>query len=342
VGLESLMPAAPARRAVPLVPHGVIPQLQLFGIVAGLAYVFRRNVPKTYGLGLIMVGVFVLDFVSRLAGQGGTQQELGYSVRGIEQGAWWTPLTSIFTHAPPSGGSVFQLHIFGNLLILVAAGPALEERIGERKFLVVFFAGGFVALAAHTLLAFVVPAIVPMNALAIGASGAIFAVLSTFAIRHPKDPLPILLLFFFVTLPAFVVLLIFLGFNLVYALSDSLGGGTGIAWWGHFAGFLVGLAFAYTLPRTDPRFATVGSARGMPDPEKLAPYATTPETRRILDEVRKFGAAAQTRDDRVLAEAWLDRFFAKATCPHGHAWVRKGMSATCDAGETTVDFSRGP
>jgi membrane associated rhomboid family serine protease len=325
---------------VPLLPDGAIPKLQLLGIVVGLALVFRRNVPKAYGLGLVMVGVFVLDFVSRLLGQGGTQEELGYSVVGIRAGAWWTPLTSIFTHAPPTSSSIFQLHIFGNLLVLIAAGPALEERIGERRFLVVFFVGGFVALAAHTLLAFVVPAIAPQTSLAIGASGAIFAVLSAFAIRHPKEPLPILLLFFLVTLPAFAVLLIFLGFNLVYALSDALGGGTGIAWWGHFAGFLVGLAFAYTLPRVDPRFVQVGSARGMPDAEKLAPYATTPRSRRVLEEIRKFGGAAQTRDDRVLADAWIDRFFQASTCPQGHAWVRNGLSATCDAGETRVDFAR--
>jgi membrane associated rhomboid family serine protease len=325
---------------VPWLPDGLFPKLQLLGILVGLAFVLRKGVPKAYGLGVIMVGVFALDFVSRLAGQGGTQEELGYQADRFLRGeTWWTPLTSIFTHAPPSGRSLLQIHIFGNLLILIAAGPALEDRIGERKFTLVFFLGGFVALVAHTILAYAT-SIVAVNSLAIGASGAIFAVLSAFALRHPREPLPMLLLFFMVMMPAFAVLLVFLGFNLVYALSDSLGAGTGIAWWGHFAGFLVGMAFAYTLPRTDPRFAM--GRRALPDAEKLAPLATTPETKRILERIRQFGGEARTKDDAALADAWVDRFFQKATCPEGHKLTRRGMGAACSGGETTVDFSRAP
>jgi membrane associated rhomboid family serine protease len=302
-------------------------------ILLGLAIVVRRRVPKAYGLGMIVLAVFGIQQISALSGHGDRIETLGFSVDAFaRQGAFWTPITSMFTHAGFA-------HVFGNLFVLVTAGPALEDRIGPRKFLLIYFVAGAAALVAHTVLALATTIVLPSE-LAVGASGAIFGVLTTFAVRYPRERLPTILpvfIVFVLWIPAFIVLLIFLGLNVYYMLSS----GTSVAWWGHFAGFLVGLPFAYTLPKMAPTMiAPQGSGRGLPDPDKLAPLATTRDLQRILERIRQFTPNERTQHDAHFALAWVDKFFEKATCDRGHAFTRQGMTATCVGGETSVEFGR--
>jgi hypothetical protein len=153
--------------------------------------------------------------------------------------------------------------------------------------------------------------------------------------------LPILLVFFIFWMQAGFVLLIYLGFNVVYFLGDYLSGGaSGIGWWGHFAGFFVGSAFASRLPAAPTTGEPSGSARGLPDPEKLAPLATTPELRGILEKIRQFTPDSRTQHDSTFALVWVDKFLSKAKCPQGHALSRDGLKARCSDGETTIDIAR--
>lgn len=325
--------APPAR--VQFLPSGGFAVAAMVVALGGAALVLRRDVPKAYGLGVVMVAVFLVDF----AGQVFTRQtpglELGYRPSEFFAGdEWWSPFTSVFAHAPPSGRSLLNLHLIGNLFILVTAGPALEARIGERRFLLIFGVSALVALVAHTLLAYVTDIVRP-DQLAMGASGGIFGILTAFAVRHPKERLPIILFFVF-WLPAFVVLLIYLGINVFL----MLGGAQGVAWWGHFAGFLVGLGFAYTVPAGAATTSLLGSPKGLPDASKLEPLATTAQLRRILERIKQFTPETRTEHDAVWADAWLDKFFAQAACPDGHPFRRDGLKATCAGGETTVDFAR--
>jgi membrane associated rhomboid family serine protease len=298
-------------------------------VVAGVLVVLRRGVPKAYALGVLMMGVFAIEFAADTWGPGGVADHLAFQTQDVLHGArWWSPLTMVFVHAGWE-------HILGNLLIFLTAGPALEDRIGERKFLVIFFLAALAAEAAQVVLSFALPRVVPPDSLALGASGAIFGVLTAFAVRYPREQLP-LFFFFVIWVPAFLVLLLYLGLNVVYMFTD-----TSIAWWGHFGGFLVGLAFAYTLPaRPGATLSLRARARGLPDASKLEALARTPETRSILERIRQFTPEARTADDAHYADAWLDRFFAKATCPQGHAFRREGLRATCAGGETTVEFGR--
>ena len=325
-----------------LLPAGVFPLMALLGILVGLGLVLRRGMPKAYGLGLLMMGLFLLDIVSVLMGHGHIQEQLGFRAARFFRGdAWWTPLTSVFVHAAPVGPGFFTAHFGANLLILITAGPALEDRLGERRFVLLFFGAALAALAAHVLLAYLTPITSP-NALALGASGGLFGVLTSFAVRYPKERLPMLLIFFFFQMPAFTVLLLYLAFNVVYVVNDYLFTPGSVAWWGHFAGFLVGLAYAYRLPKRDPVLADVPTgSEGLPDPDALAPLATTPALARMLDRVRQFTPEQRTRDDALFAMAWVDRFLDKAACPTcGLRFHRDGMKATCEGGETTLDLAR--
>lgn len=326
-----------------LLPSGLPALLALAATFVGLALVLRRGVPKAYGLGMVMMAVFLLDVVARFTSGEGIQRELGFRWDRLLRGeGWWSPLTSAFVHAAPQGvGSFLSLHLFGNLFILLTAGPALEDRVGEKRFLLIFFAAHAAALATHVGLSYIVPHIASPSSLAIGASGGIFGVLTAFALRYPRERLPMLLIFFVFWIQASIVLLLYLGFNVAYFLGDFVAGSPGgIAWWGHFAGFFVGLAWAFRLPAASPVVEAMGSARGLPDADKLTPLATTPQLKRILERVRQFTPDARTAHDSTFAMTWVDKFFEHATCPNGHRFVRRGLSATCDAGETTVDFSR--
>ena len=325
-----------------LVPTGLPSLLALAVTVVGLALVLRRGVPKAYGLGMVMMTIFLLDVIARFTAGTGIQGELGFRADRLARlDGWWTPLTSAFVHAAPQGvGSFLSLHLFGNLFILLTAGPALEERVGEKRFLLIFFAAHAAAMIAHVLLALLTP-LITLSSLAIGASGGIFGVLTAFAVRYPREKLPMLLIFFVFWLQASIVLLLYLGFNVAYFLGDFLAGSPmGIAWWGHFAGFFVGLAWAHRLPAAATTVEAKGSTRGLPDADKLAPLATTPQLKRILERIRQFTPDARTAHDSTFAMTWVDKFFEHAQCPNGHPFTRKGLHATCAGGETNVEFAR--
>lgn len=316
-----------------LLPSGPFAVAACLAILAGMYFLTRRDIPKAYALGTTIMAVFAIQYLALVTTGEGVATELGLQTATFLAGAWWTPLTGIFVHAGFG-------HIFGNLFLLLTAGPGLEDRIGDRKFLLIFFLAGVLGFGAHVALSFVIPAIVPSGATALGASGAIFGVLTTFAVRYPRLRLPIPLFFTIVYLPAFVVLLVYLAFNLVYLLSDVTGSSTGVAWWGHFAGFLVGLPFAYTLPRTGALDVETGT-RGLPDPEKLAPLASTPAEKRIVEKIRQFTPEARTANDSHFAMAWVDKLIHTARCPAcGHPFERRGMRLVCKSGETVIELAR--
>src|SRR3989344_6545405 len=81
----------------------------------------------------------------------------------------WTLVTSIFLH-----GSLAHLMLNGFALALF--GSILENIIGSKRFLVLFFIGGIFAN---------IPSIIFYNS-SLGASGAIFGVLGTLTVLRPK------------------------------------------------------------------------------------------------------------------------------------------------------------
>ncbi len=85
----------------------------------------------------------------------------------------WTTITYLFVH----GG---WLHILFNMLALFWFGPRVEERLGGRSFLTLYFISGI----AGALLSFAIPAtrMVPI----VGASGAIMGVMVAFARYWPR------------------------------------------------------------------------------------------------------------------------------------------------------------
>jgi len=134
----------------------------------------------------------------------------------------WTILTNLFIHAPfPS-----IWHILANMITLYFFGGYLLRLVGERNFFIVYFGGGILGNILYILLG-------PPSAIAVGASGAIFAVGGALAVLRPRlrvfvFPIPIPLPLWVVVIGGFFIL-----------------SGPSIAWQAHLGGLVFGLAMAY-------------------------------------------------------------------------------------------------
>jgi membrane associated rhomboid family serine protease len=140
----------------------------------------------------------------------------------------WTIVTNLFIH-----GGVW--HIFANMITLYFFGSFLCRLIGVKKFLLVYFAGGILGNIVFILLP---PS--PFS-IAIGASGAVFALGGALAVMMPK------LRVFVFPIPAPIPLWIAVigGFIILSIFSPLLG----IAWQAHLGGLVLGLVAGYIFRR---------------------------------------------------------------------------------------------
>jgi membrane associated rhomboid family serine protease len=84
----------------------------------------------------------------------------------------WRFVSSIFLHASID-------HLFFNMFALFVFGMYLESVIGKKKFIIIFFLTGIAGNIAYLMIS--PQGIIP----AVGASGAIYGVMSTLAILRP-------------------------------------------------------------------------------------------------------------------------------------------------------------
>ena len=154
-----------------------------------------------------------------------------------------TLLTSMFLH----GGF---LHIASNMLYLWIFGDNVEDRLGHLRFLLFYLLSGVAATAAHLFFNWGSP--VP----SIGASGAIAGVLGGYLLLFPSASIRTLLFLGpFITMSR-VPAIILIGFWFVTQLFSgvaSIAEGaeqtSGIAFWAHVGGFVVGLPLVLLLRR---------------------------------------------------------------------------------------------
>lgn len=127
------------------------------------------------------------------------------------------------------------LHLIFNMLYLWVFGNAICAKFGNLKFLLVFFGGALAASATHLLLD---------GYPAVGASGAINAVIGVFLALYPVNRIHCLFIFFFRPFHFSIKAYWLIGF---WFLTDVFGvfsgGESNIAFWAHIGGFVAGLAF---------------------------------------------------------------------------------------------------
>ncbi len=140
---------------------------------------------------------------------------------------YWPILTSMFLH----GGTE---HLIGNMWILWLFGDNVEDHLHAVKYILFYIGTGFVAIMAHTL------SMPRSDVFTVGASGAIAGVMGAYLILYPHARILTLVPFmpFFINIPAFIYLIIWIVLQIFSGLFSN---GGGIAWWAHVAGFLAGM-----------------------------------------------------------------------------------------------------
>jgi membrane associated rhomboid family serine protease len=131
------------------------------------------------------------------------------------------------------------LHLLGNMWFLYIFGDNVEDTLGHVRYLAFYILCGLLSGLFHLAVNFTsqVPTI--------GASGAIAGVMGAYILLYPRSKIltliPIIIIPYFVEIPAVIFLGIWFVFQFLGAASDSTQAG-GIAWWAHVAGFVAGMA----------------------------------------------------------------------------------------------------
>ncbi len=200
-----------------------------------------------------------------------------------------TLVTSMFLH----GG---WMHLIGNMLFLWIFGDNLEDLLGHLGFLLFYIASGLAAAAGQIMAD---PSSgIPM----VGASGAIAGVMGGYLLLFPKahiDVLIIIIIIFKVfTVPAWLMLGLWFGLQLVNGLAMDVAGG-GVAYWAHAGGFVAGVILI--LPAWLKRGGTAywAHTHGKP-PHDEVEYVVDRATRTRIPKVRRVRSVRDS--DRPLAD----------------------------------------
>jgi membrane associated rhomboid family serine protease len=200
-------------RGIPVVTIGLI-------VLSALVYLWQLLLPAEAA----QSAVYLLGFTPALL--------FGYAT--LESQQWVPPgatiVTSVFLH-----GSF--LHLAGNMLYLWIFGDNVEDRVGRGRFIVFYLICGVLAALAQAL-----PdprSTIPM----IGASGAVSGVLGAYVVLYPRAKvfvvLPLIIVFYTMRVPAWVVLGLWFGLQLLSSLAAEPGAG-GVAFGAHVGGFIAG------------------------------------------------------------------------------------------------------
>lgn len=145
----------------------------------------------------------------------------------------WQPITYMWLHDPGS-----PLHIVSNMLPLYFLGSSVERLWGTRRFVQFYFIAGIgagVFIAAWDQLAALF--FEPSYHVTLGASGAVFGVLTAFCLIWPDRQLMLL----FPPIP-FKAMYLIPGLFVIQLLADH-GGGMRISHTGHLGGVIVALIY---------------------------------------------------------------------------------------------------
>ena len=220
----------------------------------------------------------------------------------IEQGQIWRLVTSTFCH---SRYDVW--HILFNMLLLYWFGQRLEQMYGSREFLLFYLVAGVSASLAYVALAYHNGSTIP----AIGASGPIMGVMMLYVIFYPFEQF---LLFWFIPVPLWALLGIYVVYDLHPVLLALAGEQmfTGVAHASHLGGLAFGFVYWRTGWRLEPLLDRVLPAghRGKSKPRvsrepvihKFVPRDSdlTDRVDEVLKKISEQGTASLTEAERDL------------------------------------------
>jgi membrane associated rhomboid family serine protease len=218
----------------------------------------------------------------------------------------YTLFTSMFIH----GGFA---HIFGNMIVFFFIGLPFEQRIGWKKFLIIYLITGVCGALTHSVLN--LGSAVPL----IGASGAIFGIMGAFAYAYPRDEImmPIGIGIMFLTKIKVLYAVIFFAAIETFIVWVDVPDGT--AHFAHLGGLVGGIILAALILKnkkvgdTAQFQTTYYDSYAPPKPIKkdfseLRKLAITSGLKEMLKKI-EIETVPQVRD------VWLEHFLEKTICP---------------------------
>ena len=216
------------------------------------------------------------------------------------------------------------VHVLGNIIVVALVGVPLEQRLGARRWISVYylgFIGGNIAwILTH-----------PESSIpAIGASGAAFGLLGAYMACWPDDKIEFPLLFLIRAWPVWLIVFVRLGLEVwqIYDLQTATAGQSNVAHMAHVGGFFLAYLLARPLARGAPspldestELSGVGSSTAMraraknqmgsldDDPWSISGKPLQGAAERILSRLRQEGDELETR------RAWLEELSENAICP---------------------------
>lgn len=280
---------------------------------------FESQRSLTITLLMVNTAIFVLQEILRFyapAAHNWYWNTFALSPGGLAKGYIWQLLTFQFMHAG-------LLHLIINLLVIYFFGSAIEEALGRKGVLKVYFASGFVGGILQTLFMAVLPKYFGYSV--VGASAGGFGLVAAFATLFPERQIT-LLLFFVIpfSMRAKTLLWVFTAMALFGIVVPD----TGVAHAAHLGGIAAGCAYIAWFVRgrgwliTLPSFRVVrpqrelirtASASKGPFWQKQKPAAPpddlppaefiSREVDPILDKISAHGIQSLTERERRILEA---------------------------------------
>jgi membrane associated rhomboid family serine protease len=242
----------------------------------------------------------------------------------------YTLFTSMFIH----GGFA---HLLGNMLVFFFIGMAFEQRIGFKKFIIIYILAGICGTLTHSLLN--LGSTIPL----IGASGAIFGIMGAFAYSYPRDevvmPIPVGFFLILRRIKVIYAVLIFAALETIIVILDVQ---DTTAHFAHLGGLVGGVVLASLLIRRKSPSSTDFNYKvsyGTSQPQmrkidfgKLRKLVKTPEQKEMLAKIES-ETVPQVRD------IWLEHFLEKVDCPKcGKTLNHFGEKIWCDNCSFKTEF----
>jgi rhomboid family protein len=206
----------------------------------------------------------------------------------------WTIITYMFLH----GG---WGHIFFNMLALFFFGPQVEAKLGERKFVTLYFVSGISGAVLSMIFS-------PNNPI-IGASGAIMGVMLAFAMFWPNA---LIYVWGVIPVPAWILVVLTTVLSIWYGVG---GGGGNVAHFAHLGGFAGAWLYLKGIAVVADRRKRQFQAKATPKMalprtwQRIDPQAVhevnRDEVNRILDKISAKGIDALTPEERIFLMSFV-------------------------------------
>lgn len=279
----------------------------------------RGGWPWTYKLMLANAVVFVLQSVLVFWGSVPVAEYFALSPMGLAHGFVWQLLTFQFLHDG-------LWHLLLNMVVVFFFGRPIEEALGSRRMLQLYFLSGVVGGICQVLFQVVLGLLWNKSLMfggVVGASAGAFGLVAAFATLFPDRRITLLLFFVIpLSMRAKTLLWISVGLGLFGLLVPS----DGVAHAAHLGGILAAVLFIRTVvvggfqlptfrltPRAKRRAKVTvlsGSVRGSPmapPDEEFSDDFIAREVDPILDKISAHGIQSLTERERRILQAARNR-----------------------------------